>query len=218
MSNKAVIYLRVSTEEQTEKSQLEPCKKFCKEREYEIVSIKRDHAKSAYKSTYRKGYNEVLDLVKKKQVQHIVVWALDRWTRRGNRELMNTISYLEKYDVELHSVQESWIDNITKGELSFVRDIVLNVLGWVAHQESKRRSERVLSSNKFQKAKDEGRVGRKPIPEEVVNRVIAFLKEGKSYRTISKEVSYKIKHGKIKHVSTATISEIKKKALEKGKL
>lgn len=207
---RAVIYLRVSTEKQTEQSQLEPCKKFCEDREYTIISVKRDKGKSAYKSIKRSGYESVIDMVKKNQVDHIVVWALDRWTRRGHRELMNTIRYLEKYNVRLHSVKEKWIDEITKGELSFVRDVVLNVLGWVAKRESQRKSERVLQSEKYQKAKDNKKVGRPSIIEQVENEVMEHLSNGKSYRWIKENTTYKAKNGKIKHPSIFTISQIKK--------
>lgn len=214
--NRAVIYLRVSTRQQTESSQLEPCKEFCKQKGFDIVAIKKDHGKSAYKSIVRSGYNDVIDMVKNKQVEHIVVWALDRWTRRGHRELMNTITYLEKYNVQLHSVKEQWIDDITQGDLSFVRDIVLNVLGWMAEQESKKISQRIKTSDKYQKAKRNGDVGRPSILEQVESKVVEYLNAGKSYRWIRDNVTYKAKHGKVKHVSIATISHINK-ALKNGK-
>jgi len=215
MKERAVIYLRVSTGNQTEESQLEPCKKLCDNSNYEIIAVKRDHGKSAYKAIKRKQYNEVIDMVKNKKVDHVVVWALDRWTRRGHRELISTINYLEKYNVQLHSVKEKWIDEITKGELSFVRDIVLNVLGWIAQQESKRKSERVLSSERFQKAKQDNIVGRPSIQEQIYEEVVNLLKNKKSYRYISKHVTYKAKHGKFKNPSIATISYIAK-SLENG--
>jgi len=215
MKNRAIIYLRVSTRQQTEASQLKPCKEFCKQKGFDIVAIKKDHGKSAYKSIQRSGYNEVIDMVKNKQAEHIVVWALDRWTRRGHRELMNTITYLEKYNVQLHSVKEQWIDEITQGDLSFVRDIVLNVLGWMAEQESKKISQRIITSKRYQKAKLNGDVGRPSILEQVEDEVVEHLNDGKSYRWIRDNVTYKAKHGKIKNVSIATVSHINK-ALKNG--
>ncbi len=55
-----------------------------------------------------------------------------------------------------------------------------------------------------------GKVGRPGIPDEVKQRVLKFLREGKSYSYISTNVTYKAKFGKVKHVSAPTISEIKK--------
>lgn len=37
--NKTIIYLRVSSDKQTEESQLKPCEALCKERNYDIVSV-----------------------------------------------------------------------------------------------------------------------------------------------------------------------------------
>ena len=93
--NKAVIYLRVSTGQQDEKSQLKACQSFCNERGYEVVGIFSDHGKSAYKVSLRPEYLKVMKLVKQRRIQHVVVWSLDRWCRRGARELKSTIEVLE---------------------------------------------------------------------------------------------------------------------------
>jgi len=59
----AVIYLRVSTDKQDEKSQLRACKTLCEERGYNIKGIFSDHSKSAYKTVYRPQYKQVMKLV-----------------------------------------------------------------------------------------------------------------------------------------------------------
>lgn len=218
MNDKAVIYIRVSTDKQTEESQLSSCEKLCKDKDWEVINVFREHGKSAYQQVRRPEYDKIIDLAKKRKIKHIVVWALDRWTRRGNKELRAILDYLNKYDVQLHSVREYWIEQLTTSELSFVRDIVLDVLGWIAHQESERISERVKTSKRFQKAKKAGLVGRPTIIQEVEDKVIELLKQGKTYSYIETHVTYKAKHGKIKHVSAPTISSIKKSALEKGLL
>jgi len=214
--NKVAIYIRVSDEKQTEESQLEPCEQFCKEKKYIVYGVFKDYAKSAYHNVKRKKYDEVLKLVKERKIQHVVVWALDRWTRKGAKELRNTIDYLAKYGVQLHSVREHWIDEITTPSLSFVKDIILEILGWMAHEESKVRSDRVRTSVKFQKAVAKGKVGRPKIPVEIKEKVGQLLLEGKSYSYIQENVTYKAKYGKIKHISAPTISEIKKSLLEKA--
>ena len=214
---RAVIYLRVSTTEQTEKSQLEPCKKFCENKGYEIIAVKSDK-KSAYKAIVRQGYNDVIDMVKHSRVDHIVVWSLDRWTRRGHIELRSTIRYLEKYHVQLHSVKEKWIDEITGGDLTFMRDIILDLLGWLAQQESKQKSERVKSSLKFQKAMEKKTVGRPNVINQVENEVLEYLGNGKSYRWIIGHVTYKAKNGKIRNLSIASVSHIANAERKEGKI
>lgn len=211
--NKSVIYLRVSSDKQTEESQLKPCEEFCKERNYDIVGIYRDHSKSAYKNVKRPSFEKVNQLVKNREIDHIVVWALDRWTRRGPKELKNAISYLSAYDVQLHSVQEKWLESINMpgGMGAVIRDFFIGLLGWMAQQESELKSERIKQSKVYQKALDKGTVGRSTLPDAIVHEVAQLLYEGKSYKQIHEQVTYKAKFGKIKHVSIGTISSIAKK-------
>ena len=195
---------------QTEKSQLEPCIKFCRDHNWELLDIYKEHGKSAYRNVCRPKYEAILSLVRKHRIQHIVVWALDRWTRRGNKELRSTIAYLDSYNVQLHSVREYWVEQITTPKLSFIKDIILDLLGWIGQQESERIGERVKASNKFQKAIANGTVGHPAISSSVKQEIKQLLKEGKTYVYISQHVTYKLKYGKIRHVSAPTISAVKK--------
>jgi DNA invertase Pin-like site-specific DNA recombinase len=208
----AAIYLRVSTRDQKEESQLEACKKFCEEKRFEVFGIYVDHARSAYKNVKRPAYNQILELVKHRKIKHVVVWAIDRWTRRGPEELKNSIGYLSAYDVQFHSAKEKWVENINlPGSMGMIiKDFFFNIMAWMAESESQRRSERVVESKKFQKAKKKGIVGRSELDTEVVQQVLEKLDEGMSYRKIRDAVTYKAKHGKIKHISLGKISEIAK--------
>jgi DNA invertase Pin-like site-specific DNA recombinase len=207
---KAVIYLRVSSDQQTEESQLEPCKALCEQRRYDVKGIYVDHSKSAYKTIHRPEYEKIIKLVRQKKIQHVVVWALDRWTRKGGVELLREINVLASYDVQLHSVQESFLDEINiPGEIGIhLRNFLIGFLGYTAKLESEKKSQRVKDSVKFQKALKKGKVGRPTIPEEVKKQVLLSLKRGDSYRTINRRTTYKGKYGKIIHPSIATISQI----------
>ena len=211
--NKTVVSIRVSTDQQTEESQLDACKDLCRQRGFEVIKVYSDHAKSAYKNVSRPEYQKIMKLVKQRRIHHIIVWSLDRWCRRGARELKNTIEVLEAYDVQLHSVQEQWLEtiNIPGGIGDVVKDFLIGIVGWIAHQESVLKSERIKDSIKFKNALKKGRVGRPTMPDKVIRQVIKALRQGDSYRTIHQNVIYKIKHGKIKHVSIASISKIAKK-------
>ena len=217
---KAIIYIRVSTDEQTEKSQIEPCKKFCEEKGFEVVDIFKDHAKSAYHNVKRPGYDKVWELIVKKDIQHVIVWSMDRWCRKDPDVYHDITLEMEHYGVQLHPIQEGWIEEINApGYLGkLFREFFYKMMAHFAHEESRLKSERVKASKKFQKAKKKGTVGRPSLPIHVKKDVIKLLSQGKSYRFIQKNVSYKAKYGKIKHVSAPTISEIKKEAIEKGDL
>ena len=157
---KTAIYLRVSRDKQTEESQLEPCITLCKQRGFNVIGVYPDYARSAYKNVIRAEYRKVMQLVYRKQIQHVVVWALDRWTRKGGVELLKEINLLSSYDVHLHSVQESFLDEINiPGEIGIhLRNFLIGFLGYTAKLESEKKSQRVKDSIKFQKALKKGKV------------------------------------------------------------
>jgi len=210
--NKAVIYLRVSTKDQTEQSQLSPCEKYVKNKGWELVGVYRDFGKSAYKNAYRPHYNEVCSLVRARKIQHVVVWDLGRWTRKGPKELQNAFEFLSENGVQLHSVHESFLDNLNiPGNYGYViRQVVIGLLGTMAEEESRLKSERVLTSEKFQKALQNGAVGRQPIPHDAELKIAELLKQGKKWKEIREHVIYKTKYGKEHHVTDSVINRIKK--------
>lgn len=216
--DKAVIYTRVSSEGQREESQEIVCRKLCKEKKWEVVTVFSDHAKSAYRNVKRPQYEEVLNIIKNRKIKHVVVAALDRWTRKGSDELRHTVDYLGLYDVQLHSVREAWLEaiNMPGGIGKVVKDFMIGMVGWVAEKESKDKSDRVKTSKKYQKALKKHRVGRPKLSDNIKERVEDLLKQGKTYKYIQDNIMYKAKYGKFKHVSAPTISEIKKSLLEKG--
>lgn len=159
--SRAIIYLRISTNQQIEESQFKACKDLCNDRGYEVVGIFLDHARSAYKNIQRPEYKKVLNLVKQRRIQHIVVWSLDRWCRSGAWELKNTIDLLEMYGMQLHSMEKQWLEtiNIPGGIGDVVKDFLIGIIGWIGHMESQLKSERIKYSVKFQKALRNGRIG-----------------------------------------------------------
>ena len=207
------IYIRVSTDKQTPENQLEPCKNFCKEKGFDIFGKFVDVDKSAYHNVYRKEYEKVKTLIQSNKIDGVVVWALDRWTRRGAKEVQNTLTFFSTYDCKLYSVQEYWVEqlmNLPRGLGEIFGPLMYQILGWIAQQESQHKSERVKASLKFQKAKDKGLVGRPSLSENIRKQVIDLLRQGKSYSYIHNNVTYKGKYGKIKHISRSMVGNIAK--------
>lgn len=216
MKEKAVIYLRVSTELQDEQSQLSACKKLCEEKGYEVIGQPfKDHGKSAYHNVYRPQYEAIWKLIRNKEIQHVVVWAMDRWCRKHPDVYQDIMKEMEHYGVQLHPVQEQWIEEINApgymGRL--FREFFYKMMAHFAHEESRLKSERVKSSKKFQKAMDKGTVGRPSIYNEVESKILELLKQEKKWKEIREQVTYKGKYGKVHHVSDPIISEVKKKNL-----
>jgi DNA invertase Pin-like site-specific DNA recombinase len=80
----------------------------------------------------------VLDDAWQGKVSVIVVWALDRITREGAEGALRLVRQLRERGCILVSVKESWLNGSPE-----IQDVLLAFAGWMAQQESKRRSERI---------------------------------------------------------------------------
>ncbi len=150
---KAVIYARVSTEEQTEQNQVDILLKWADAREFQIVEIYREQG-SAWKAGHQPEWSRLMEDARHSKFDLVLVWALDRITREGSEAILNRYSTLGRYKVKVISHEESWTE--APGELG---EILLAMAGWVARMESKRRSERTKAG--MERAKKEGKqIGR----------------------------------------------------------
>lgn len=186
MTDKAAIYIRVSTDEQIEESQLPQCIEYCKNRgwEYEIFE---EHGISAYKDAKHPEKEKIMELARKGKIKHVVVWAADRWTRKGGIDLLKEINILHSYGVQFHSVQEGFIDELNiPGEIGYhVRNFLIGILGWQAKQESQKKAERIIQSRRFQQARRQGRVGRPSLKIDP-QKIAEMRQQGMSYGQIAK--------------------------------
>ena len=66
------------------------------------------------------------------------MWALDRLTREGAEGALRLIRQFRERGCTLLSVQESWLNGSPE-----IQDVLVSFAGWMAQQESQRRSERV---------------------------------------------------------------------------
>lgn len=66
------------------------------------------------------------------------MWALDRITREGAEGALRIIRQFRERGCTVVSVKESWLNGSAE-----VQDVLIAVAGWMAEQESRRRSERI---------------------------------------------------------------------------
>ena len=203
MTEKAVIYLRVSTDEQTEESQLEPCQNYCNEKGWEITKIYRDHGKSAYKeNVIRPQFERMLKDAEQHNFKHIVVFNLDRFSRQPARDVISLIKKLAiMYGVQVNAVYgDEWrdvVDIINRipnmgmvGEAiaEFIEKLLVGIQARQARFESDKISKRVKASKRFQKAKRENKIGR-PQSNVDVSKIVELKRNGMSYRKIGQKLS-----------------------------
>ena len=77
----------------------------------------------------------------------LICWALDRLTRGGAEQTLKLIRQFRERGVLIVSIQEPWL-----GVSPETQDVLVAFIGWVAQQESARRSERIKAGLARRKA------------------------------------------------------------------
>ena len=160
MTAKCATWMRVSTGEQDSENQAADLDTFTTHHGYE-VAVRYELSESAWLGgkdggEYKATLNRALDDAWAGKFSVIVVWALDRITREGAEGALRVIRQFRQRGCILISLKEPWLNGSPE-----VQDILVAFAGWMAEQESKRRSARVKAGLAKRKAEDLP-VGRQP--------------------------------------------------------
>jgi site-specific DNA recombinase len=148
VADRAVIYIRVSTEEQAAsgfglESQERAARAFAESQGYELVEVVTDRAVSgATLPAGREGFKRILDLAEARTFSVLLVWKFDRLARSLAYAVTTVNDLRTKYGIALRSVTEP-IDTATPmGEVMFA------ILAGMAGQERQAITERTLAGRK----------------------------------------------------------------------
>jgi DNA invertase Pin-like site-specific DNA recombinase len=194
------IYIRTSTLEQTPELQLRDIKVLLKSLNYNIKDMKiYSDKQSAWKDNIeRKQFNELRKLIKKRKVSDIIVWDLDR-IYRNREKLKGFFIFFKVYNCKIHSYNQNWLEELHKIMPPFneiMHDMMLQIMGWIAQDESDRKSKRI----KMAVRKKEGvtksykgnKWGRKTISTQKYNRLKSILKDNLTYKQMSDELNLSV--------------------------
>jgi DNA invertase Pin-like site-specific DNA recombinase len=159
---RAVLYLRVSTVEQTTANQERELHAIAEHMGWEITKVYRDHGISGAKGREKRPQFDALCRdATKRQFDVVMAWSVDR-LGRSLQDLVGFLSELHAVDLFLH---QQGLDTTTPaGKAMF------QMLGVFAEFESSIIQERVRAG--LRRAKSEGtRLGRPPIARELEERV-----------------------------------------------
>lgn len=173
---RVAIYMRVSTIEQNTDMQSDDCLAFVKSKGWMNPIVLEDRI-SGTKSS-RPKLNELMGLVRSKQIDVIVIWKLDRFFR-SLRHLLNTVDELENLDVSLVAVKDQIDLTTPAGRL------MLNMLGSFAQFERDLTAERTRLALAAAKARGVQLGRRRTFDTEAVRRL---RESGMSLRGISKQM------------------------------
>ena len=192
---KAGIYVRVSTEDQAREGfsleeQKERLQEFCRFKRYEIHKIYEDAGISA-KNDKRPAYQKLMEDVKRKEIDVIVAFKLDRLTRSvfDIEKLMATVN---KYECDIDCMADESNTTTSNGRM------VMRIMTSVSQNEIEKCSERtkVGLAGAIKKGHIPSRTplgyrrkGKKLVPDSltkgIVTRVFDLYLEGKSHQRIA---------------------------------
>jgi putative DNA-invertase from lambdoid prophage Rac len=183
MGQRAAIYARVSTSDQSCDRQVTELTAFAERGGYDVVGIFKETASGA--SANRSSRNRLIDLAQARQIDAILVTELSRWGR-STQDLLDTLNRLAGWKVsvvamsgmafELETPHGRMMATLLAGIAQFERDLL---------------SERVKSGLAAARARGKklGRqIGHRPKSDKLAPRVVQAVAEGRSYRWIARDL------------------------------
>ena len=215
-----VIYNRVSTEDQNPENQIKDCLALVKRLniiDYDVLQEK----KSGYKKDVdREKFNQIRKAIQHGQTKHLIVWDLDRLFR-NRKKLVQFFEYCKLYGCKIHSHNQGWLEqlhNIPDPFNEIMHTLMLNLMGWLAEDESKKKSARIKASIRIKDGKvmsyKGNKWGRPEISKRVIEDVIRLRKEGLTIRQIADQVYYWDNARNKKQLSKSAVHKILTKLKE----
>jgi DNA invertase Pin-like site-specific DNA recombinase len=175
---KIATYSRVSTQKRDQKPevQVQELRRYCKARGFKITHEIVDRASGG--TDERAGLKQLLQLVRAREVDAVVVVKLDRLFR-SLKHLVNTLSELDALGVKFIATRDQ-VDLTTPAGRMFIQ-----ILGSLAEFERELIRERVILG--LEHAKSKGvKLGRPKSHDDV--KIRSFRRQGLSYQAIQKEL------------------------------
>ena len=208
----AVGYVRVSTEDQAKEgvsldNQKSKIQAYCQLKDLNLSEIIEDAGISA-KNLRRPGVQRVLRLAKKKQIDAVIVYKLDR-IFRSTVDALETTKMFDKWGVSFHSIEETLDTKSAMGRFFFTLSAAL------AEMERRLIGERTKAALSYKRKRNEKTGGDVPygydlspagiliknVAEQKIIRLIYRLNnDGYSLRKICKELEksgYPTKRGNL---------------------
>ena len=177
---RVAIYARVSTVDkgQDPETQLMALRAYAERRGFAIVGEYIDFASGTRED--RPQYQALLEAARKRQLDVVLVWRYDRFTR-STQALVQALKAFQNLGVDFISYQENIDTTTPQGEMIFT------VMASLGQFESTLISERVKAG--MARAKAQGkRISRSPIAKGVQVRIAALHEQGVSIQQISKQL------------------------------
>lgn len=177
--NKAAIYARVSTNDQTNKNQIISLRAYAERVGLDIVAEFEDTVSGA--KFKRDGLDQLLEGARRRHFNTVLVWSLDRL----GRSLVNVLNVVE----ELRAVGVNlWIEKQGIDTTTPMGNAMLQMSGIFAELEREFIRERTRAG--LQRARAQGkRLGRPPAPESTLDAIRDLRAQGLGMNKIANQLS-----------------------------
>jgi len=183
LGQRAALYCRVSTADQSCDRQKRDLAAFAERAGYEVVGTYKEVASGV--KLDRAERRKVLALAQRREIDAVLVTELSRWGR-STTDLLATLKELEGRRVSLVALNGMAFDLTTPhGRM------MATLLAGIAEFERELTQERVRSGIAAAKARGKrlGRQpGQRPKSDRLVPKVLALVAQGRSYRLVGREV------------------------------
>lgn len=183
MGQRAAIYCRVSTQDQSCERQERDLAAFAARAGYEVVGVFRETGSGARGDRIER--RKVMALAQRRAIDAVLVTELSRWGR-GTLDLLHTLQELEARRVSVIAMSGLAFDLSTPhGRM------LATVLAGIAEFERELIRERVRSGMAAAKARGKrlGRQpGQRPKSDRLAPKVLALVAQGRSYRLVGREL------------------------------
>jgi len=184
LGQKAVIYARVSTSDQSCERQIGELTSFSDRAGFEIVGVFKETA-SGTKSN-RAARNQIMDLAQDRRIDAVLVTELSRWGR-STQDLLQTLEQLAGWNVSIVAMSGMTFELSTPhGRM------MATMLAGIAQFERDLLSERVksgLAAAKTRGKKLGRQKGQRPKSDRLAPKVLEMIDEGRSYRWIARDLA-----------------------------
>lgn len=183
MGQRAAIYARVSTADQSCERQVSELTAFADRGNFKVVGVFKDTASGT--RTNRLARNRIIEIAQARKIDAVLVTELSRWGR-STQDLMDTLNRFSGWKVSI----------VAMNGMTFELDtphgcMMATMLAGIAQFERDLLSERVKSGLAAAKARGKklGRQhGQRPKSNRLTPKVLEAVRVGKSYRWIARDL------------------------------
>ncbi|MEW6008858.1 MAG: recombinase family protein [Candidatus Omnitrophota bacterium] len=207
---KVAIYARCSTDEskQDVENQISICKRYCESQSWPYQIFQ--EYESAYKGNKRKVFGELLEQIRVRQFNVLMVYMLDRFSRETPTKIVSDLHRIvEEYKCRFISVKEGIDSN------NDMWQIIMMVFAYIANNYSKMLGIRVKEGIKYKKEIGKYKGGRPKKEIDLVRLKDIARQDGLSLRKIA--LRYNQNLSKKERISYVQVKRLLQKPLTNSK-